>query len=489
MIRRGKPQYADDRRLETTAYMGPRRAGKRNFNEEYGNPRDCAAGYREFWDDAVFEAYKEAGLTFLIPEGDAFFGTRVTADGVCGETDFTKSDLFRFLEIARRHDLAVYPSQAELMYIMARRAEPLNDEEKRRIADMVTTLKARFPDTVKGLLLTDEPMMKHYGGVASCVEWIRSLAPEWDLFVSMLPIYGTAEMFGADMQSEKYKGHEVTLEMKSEEYSRYISSFGKLLGEFSFDYYAFNRDVGPETLSPTFFRNLELAAEGAKEHGFSMSATLQACRMDRGYDPQSGKTERVIFREVTYEDMRWQAYAALAFGARRLGYFTFWQHYNESQYETFPTAMVVYDEAEPCGWRKTATYDAVQKVNAQIHAFDHVFLRFDWRGCRVINRSGDENVAFVKGDWRDGALGDLQATRDTLVGCFENPEDGREGYWLVNAHNPYFYEWNEITARFHGANRATYWRGGREYDVALTDGALSLRLGAGEGVFVIPYME
>ena len=31
---------------------------------------------------------------------------------------------------------------------------------------------------------------------------------------------------------------------------------------------------------------------------------------------------------------------------KRIGYFTFWQHYNESSAEVFPTAMVVYDEAE-----------------------------------------------------------------------------------------------------------------------------------------------
>ena len=55
MIKKGKPVYQDDRRIEMTAYMGPRRAGKRFFNNEYGNPRDCEDGYQEFWTDEVFE--------------------------------------------------------------------------------------------------------------------------------------------------------------------------------------------------------------------------------------------------------------------------------------------------------------------------------------------------------------------------------------------------------------------------------------------------
>ena len=71
--------------MEMTAYMGPRRAGKRNFNGIYGNPRDPKAGFPEFWDDAVFEAYKAAGMTFLLPDGDAFYGTRVTENGIVGE--------------------------------------------------------------------------------------------------------------------------------------------------------------------------------------------------------------------------------------------------------------------------------------------------------------------------------------------------------------------------------------------------------------------
>jgi len=488
VLQHGKPQYADDRRLEMTAYMGPRRAGKRKFNEEYGNPRDPEAGFPEFWTDEVFEAYKAAGLTFLIPEGDAFYGTRVAENGVVGEENFEKSDLYRFLKIAEKHGLPVYPSQAELMYVMARRDTEMTEDEKKMIADMVATLKKHFPNTVKGLLLTDEPMMKHRVGLESCTKYIQELAPEWDIFISMLPIYGTAEMFGADMNDPQFKDREVTLKMKEAEYQKYVAAYGGLLHEFSFDYYAHNCDAGPETLSPTFFRNLELAAEGGKKGGFPMSATLQAFRMDRGYDPDTGKGQPV-FRETTYEDVRWQVYSALAFGARRLGYFTFWQHYNESQYEVFPTAMVVYDEAEEAGWRKTGIYYDVKKVNEQVHACDHVFLRFDWKGCRTVVKSNDENIRLVEGGCTAGSLGDVTATRDTLIGCFENPEDGRDGYWLVNAHNPYFYEWSTVEATFADADRVVYYRAGKEYDRPLENGVFRIRLGAGEGVFVIPYKE
>ena len=60
----------------------------------------------------------------------------------------------------------------------------------------------------------------------------------------------------------------------------------------------------------------------------------------------------------------------------------------------------------------------------------------------------------------------------------------------MNAHNPYLYEWNEVSVRFEGATHIQYYRAGKEYCVELDkDGNFDIRLGVGEGIFVIPYME
>jgi len=235
--------------------------------------------------------------------------------------------------------------------------------------------------------------------------------------------------------------------------------------------------------------NLEMAARSGLENGFTTAITLQSFGMDANYNPETGKANR-IFAVPSYEDIRYQVYSSLAFGVKRIGYFTFWQHYNEGSAEVFPTAMVVYDEAEESGYRKTAIYDAVKKVNDQIRMFDHVFLRFDWRGCCIVNKSNDDNMSFVKGGYSGRSLKKVTAKRDALIGCFENPEDGREGYWVVNAHNPRFYEWNEVEIEFEGATHLQYYRMGREHEEELDEnGKFCIRLGAGEGIFLIPYRE
>ena len=84
-----KVEYSDDRRIDMTAYMGPRRGGKNIWEGVYGGyPLDPQEGYPSFFTDDVFTLYKEAGLNLLLPEGDAFYGTRVTPEGFCEEPDF-----------------------------------------------------------------------------------------------------------------------------------------------------------------------------------------------------------------------------------------------------------------------------------------------------------------------------------------------------------------------------------------------------------------
>lgn len=148
-----------------------------------------------------------------------------------------------------------------------------------------------------------------------------------------------------------------------------------------------------------------------------------------------------------------------------------------------------FDPSEEKGYRTTEIYDAVKEVNEEILAFDHVFLRFEWQGCRVVRVSRDRNIHNVKGGYEGGILKDITATRDLLVGYMENPEDHTEGYWIVNAENPFHDQINDVEMRLEGATRAVYYRKGKEYDIALQDGKFSIRLGVGEGIFVIPYHE
>lgn len=491
MIARKKPAYPDDRRMDMTAYMGPRRGGKRGFNGEYGqNPRDPKESYPSFLTDDVFALYKEAGFNFLMPEGDAYYGERMTPEGMVDEPIFQNSDLYHYMKMAEKHELDVYPTFEELFGPMTHNDGPFGDKEKKLIHDFIKTVEEFCPERFKGIMLTDEPRYYSVERIKAIVDYlhseeIKAIKPELDIFSAMLPMYGAIGFLHPDYVGDEYSRHYRFDEERIRAYQYYMEICADAVGEFCYDYYPLGRDGW---LSPGFYLNLEMAAQYGLEKGIPISITLQSFRMDSGYNVKTGRG-RNIYRTPLYEDVRWQVYSALAFGVRRIGYFTFWQHYHECTSEVFNNAMVMYDPAEEKGYRVTEIYDAVKKVNEEILAIDHIFMRFSWKGCRVVRTSRERNIRLVKGGYEGGSLIELKADRDALVGCFENPEDGAEGYWIVNAENSYRNQMNEIEVVFQGATKLLYYRKGKEYDVPLEDGRFAIRLGVGEGIFAIPYCE
>ena len=497
MVLKESPGYVDDRRIQMTAYMGPRRRGWRFWNQQYGkNPKDPAEGYPGFITDEVFEDYKNAGLSFLMPEGDAFFEQDITERGSVYQPDFCSSDLYTYMKMAEKHKLDVYPAVECVFGSMTHEEGPFGKTEKEILRHFVETVQTFCPERFKGIMLTDEPGIRSIGRVKKIVRYLRSeeiraIKPDLEIFSAMLPSYAALECY---QEGYIYPDHKKQIRFdreRAEIYGGYMDACADALGEFSFDYYALQRGG---RLSPGFYQNLELAAERGRKGGYPISVTLQSFMMLWRYNPKtSGGT--VIYRTPTYEDIRWQVYSALAFGVRRIGWFTFWQHYSEGDNEAFPNAMVVYDPAEEQGYRRTEIYHAVAAVNREIVAFDHVFLRFQWQGCQVVRKSREQNIRLVKGGYSLSCLKKITGSRDTLVGCMKNPEDDREGFWIVNAHNPARYEQNDITAVFEGATHVWCYRLGKEHTIPLeavtvgdiSCGCLSVRLSVGEGIFVIPF--
>ncbi len=491
-----KVTYPDDRQLDLTAYLGPRRAGKSVYDGVYGAyPLDPEEGYPSFITDEVFQLYKDAGLNFLMPEGDAYYGKRVTVDGLVDEPDFKKSDLYHYMEVARRNGLDVYPTSEELFHHMSHAEGQIGEHEKAHIKEMVQTLQMHFPDVFRGVMVTDEPSYQEIERVQSIMEYLRSeeicaIKPDLKIFTSMLPIYGALATFGPEYDTEG-SSNANAIEDRRRAYQYYIDSCAKAMGEFSFDFYPLQYE---NRISPWYYMNLEMAAKRCKEDGIPLAATLQSCRFDVFLNEKTGRTA-VAYRTPNYFDMRWQVCSALAFGVSRIGYFTFWPHYNHWVDVAEPTAMVMQDPAEEKGYRKTEIYEAVREVHQEITAFDHIFLRFRWQGCMVVRKSMDRNIRNVEADYQDDILKYITASRDLLVGCMENPEDGAKGYWFVNAANPYRYQVNDVEILLKGATRMTYYRKGKEYDIPLeqvtkkdgTYGKWQIRFGVGEGIFAIPY--
>ena len=207
-----------------------------------------------------------------------------------------------------------------------------------------------------------------------------------------------------------------------------------------------------------------------------------------GYGSDSGER-----RQVTEADIRWQSYAALAYGTTGICDFVYTT--------VIPGGEFNGDQHGPIWWTdvddfstyyRTDTYYALQNVNQEIAKFDHVLLSFDWQGV-MVNAVGSNSYTTAALNNAPGKLAqhdrisNISNTKDLLVGCFEDANN-YDGFLLVNFDETLGgnTDTNTVSVKFNKAYSAVAYVNGERQVVELTDGVFTCELLPGEAVFVIP---
>ena len=200
-------------------------------------------------------------------------------------------------------------------------------------------------------------------------------------------------------------------------------------------------------------------------------------------------------RIPTYEDVRMQEYTALAFGFDRISCFCYGTPCVYSEFTEEQVGMIDRDG------NRTSIYYATAKANNEIKAFDHVLKQFEWQG--VFTNDGGKRTdtkrlttrkIFAKLKNRTpinkiGGLDKVYSTQDTLFGHFLDFESNA-GYMVVNLNDTSLNLTDQVTMTFeqdYGYKKALCYIGGQKQILEIVNNALTLDLGVGEGVFVIPY--
>lgn len=215
-------------------------------------------------------------------------------------------------------------------------------------------------------------------------------------------------------------------------------------------------------------------ANFARDNGHAFGAFIQA--FDEGWT-DSARTYRL---PTKVEEIKWQAYMNIALGAKRLMYYGF----DARSGGHYMTAS---------GAQPTAIYNFVQATNAELATLDHVFMAFDtWVGAKTFIPSGATASTAIAGvaDIELGALTNVSGvtTDGELVVGEMVDNHGNHGYMLVGYNDPFDGVSTEVSMTFDGADGFIVYRAGDNVRTFVkdTNGLLSLTLGAGEGVFVIP---
>lgn len=305
----------------------------------------------------------------------------------------------------------------------------------------------------------DEPHYSTIDRVAElAAEHIEKYGEDIKFYGNLLPNTSTKRFDGHTFKEYVQKWAEMVIEQLPEE-QRYLSCDVYPLQEFN----------GQPSMRTTWLDAVETVAlqakkSNAKAHFFLLS------------------TEHYDYRAIHEEDIRFQFYVYMAYGAQAFSYFT----YADSVLSDFEHACVSRTQTG----KIHDTYYMAQKVNNEINKFDHVYLNYEWQGTLPIIGTNNETGKNANFDGLDATLETLDvcnrwdATEDALVGVFKD-KDGNDGLIVTNFTDPALGLSNLVRFEFKDVSKVRLYRGGVAYDYEVINNRLDIELEPGEGVFII----
>ena len=252
-----------------------------------------------------------------------------------------------------------------------------------------------------GNMLRDEPPATDYPGYAKLVDGYKKARPDKVPYINLLPIYASKEMLG------------------TETYEEYIEQYAAQIDTdyISVDIYPFScGNDGIKRTNNDYFRNLDITAEVCRRYGRSLRGFIQT--MGFNY----------IMRDPTEPEMRYQAYAFLAFGADAIYHFCYATP--PSSGEHFEYAMI------DLKGEKTHLWHSAKAVNDELHAISDVLSQY-------INVGTYINIAGEKPDGVDfdniydinslGTVKSFESDETVLAGCFKKESGKGDALILLNA--------------------------------------------------------
>ena len=231
--------------------------------------------------------------------------------------------------------------------------------------------------------------------------------------------------------------------------------------------------------------------EGIKTNFFIQTMPYGTDSEGNGLGATEGSRDRV----PSLEDIRLQEAALMAFGFDGISMFCYGTPVASGEFSSEQFAMIDRE------WNKTEIYESVKQATTELRKFDHVLLQFDYQSTFTNDAGKTVTTSTILNTTKNDSFKNLDRIRisgtssvksvytsqDTLFGYFKD-EQNNEGFVAVNYNDTSkgLSDKVEITFDATEYDAAVCYISGEEKLIRLTDGKLSLELGAGEGVFVIP---
>lgn len=341
----------------------------------------------------------------------------------------------------------------------------------------------------------DEPTKAEIDEIAKYIDYFNRNGNGKNMLVNLFP------SFASSVKSDFGKWYN-TAQQKYELYLQYYCDnvLSKLTsGEkwLSADRYLLTYDKnGNKCIDSGWLADVQSVAKVAKNYGAKTNFFIQTMPFGATNGVATGAKEGSRDRVPTYNDIRLQQYALMAFGYDGISLFCYGSPIADGEFASSQYGMIDRNG------NKTEIYDAVKQANNELLSFDHVLKQFAWQGVftcdagkTITGTSSTSNASFKSLDRISlanvSSLSKFSASADTLCGYFKDAA-GNDGIMVVNYNETTENLTDTVELTFDSSkyNAAVCYVGGvKKVFTGLTDGKLSLSLGAGEGIFVIPYAE
>lgn len=331
---------------------------------------------------------------------------------------------------------------------------------------------------IAGFLLKDEPKLSDATNFETMFDYLNDNcgagAAGYDYQIALLQSYAGEENIGKD-------------------FNAYVATYAEILSgikSVGFDSYPFIK-------SEYWYSSKE--SYSFEDEWFYLLETYKALK--NGYTTciQSyiaGKANSGAFSNNSYksisceEEISMQVYTALAYGYTNLDYFTYGDRIDYDRqvaseiYQDVPVQWNNYSDWSK-GYTLKSMYGWIKNTNTEAISLYDALGKFTNNGVQLIKGSTTNNI-FGNATTTNttNAIG-VTSTYDMVVGGFEC--GSYNGYLAVNADLPT--QGNRTTSAtftLTGYTKAIVYINGIPEVKRITDGTLTMNIGAGEGVFIVP---
>ena len=306
-------------------------------------------------------------------------------------------------------------------------------------------------DITWGNMLRDEPSASLFQTLAEAYDAYDAITDDKIPYINLFPSYANEEQLGTPTYEEHLKQFFDTVDPQL--YT-------------SVDIYPLNTN---SYINSDYFYNLDVFATECRTRGIPFAVYIQSVSF------HSTK------RTPDEQEMRWQAYCALSFGAQNIEYFTY--RTPNSSTEDFKDALIARSNEKTDGWF------GAQSVNAALNLMSDAFMQYKNLGAYTVNPTDEAFMRFRNQYTEFDAIADVTVSRDkpVLIGAFasETAEHSR-AFTCVNLGDPgLVVDPITVTVELTNAKTATMY-----YKDAVTtltpdeNGCISFTLAHGDGAFI-----